>query len=208
MQTVRHRTSWIQAVCAIGPVVAFLCLVAWPVAGQQPEAPTAQAPTWVVGDSWVFRGTANRPGTFTVTAVDADAYSVREDNDGRSSLVRISRTLEIEPPYSHRTYFMWPLRVGATWSYQFHGATFTGSDRYTVTTYERVTVPAGTFDAFRIAVRECATERPSVCVGLTIWYAPTVKWYVKVAMDKSGNWVEAMRGKIVEFLSYAVTPAP
>jgi len=208
MQTVRRCSSWIQSVCSVMQVVALLCLVALPVTGQPPEAPAAQAPTWGVGDSWIFRGTANRPGTFTVTTVDADAYSVREDNDGRSSLVRISRTLEIEPPYSHRTYFMWPLRVGATWSYQFHGDTFTGSDRYTVTTYERVTVPAGTFDAFRIAVRECATERPSVCVGLTIWYAPTVKWYVKVAMDHSGNWVEAMRGKTVELLSYAVTPAP
>jgi len=79
---------------------------------------------------------------------------------------------------------------------------------YAVTGYGPVSVPAGTFEAFQIGIRQCAVKDPSVCEALTLWFAPAVKWLVKEAWDDSPHWVANVRGQSTELISYSVTPSP
>jgi hypothetical protein len=53
----------------------------------------------------------------------------------------------------------------------------------TVAAYEDVTVPAGTFKAFRIEIGGAGTATHS-----TFWYAPVAKAVVKNSFQKSGSY--------------------
>lgn len=84
----------------------------------------------------------------------------------------------------------WPLSVGKVWTASFdytdyvQGASFSGvSSRVTVAGYEDVTVPAGTFKAFRIQ----STPLQNESVSRTVWYAPVPGVIVKRLWEREGS---------------------
>lgn len=89
-------------------------------------------------------------------------------------------------PYNSE--YKFPLSVGRTWNQEFkfsynNGASFSSLVKAKVTALEKVTVPAGTFDAYRIE-KDIETRSNSadatVMIGRIItWYAPVVKKYVR-----------------------------
>lgn len=90
--------------------------------------------------------------------------------------------------------FSFPLWVGKKWSYSFstskgkQGASESRSDtNVKIVAYEQVKVPAGTFGAFKIEeVRYGTTKKGTQSLtgkGLTIWYSPDIKRYVKIESD-------------------------
>ena len=91
--------------------------------------------------------------------------------------------------------FKWPLRIGEKWSSEYtlrdysRGVHLNPSKiEVNVRTYEKVTVPAGTFDALRIQAGE-----------ETFWYAPSIGWIVKEQIgssDKDGWLLELAEYKI------------
>ena len=78
----------------------------------------------------------------------------------------------------------WPLGVGKQWSdivsFYFEYDDFPQvQTRFQVIAYETVTVPAGTFEAFRLNYRGFHPEFPGSGTVIDYWYSPQVKSIVK-----------------------------
>lgn len=167
--------------------------------------PPAQAdqPRLEVGDTWIYRhtdGYTKLPrGTFThtITAIAGEAVTVQvKAGDGSTMatdrytrgwnwlerpMTNIQR-FRYDPPY---VAFQFPLTADNSWS-QYTNATDTATGRTydlarvdgRVSGWQRVTVPAGTFDA--VFVRRAAYsgaptfERSQEYISEQDWYAPAV----------------------------------
>jgi len=81
--------------------------------------------------------------------------------------------------------YQWPLEVGKKWTvtFQFKMAgrkSFPVSKHYEVEAFEKVTVPAGTFDAFRVR----GISGKKVKSTILLWWAPEVNMTVKIEYFK------------------------
>ena len=168
-----------------------------------------QAPTYCLGDTWIYRVGENfDPMTHSVLRVadglvEMDARTIDYCLGCRMIFDRtlvLQQTLRADgtplPGSEERKFYEFPLTVGKTWQYSIKrgwdlaGAPRNGSGRLVESTtfveaYEDVTVPAGTFSAFRIRTDLIASE-----LGFRLqygaprwserrWFAPAVKWVVK-----------------------------
>jgi hypothetical protein len=118
----------------------------------------------------------SQPVHRVVAGTDTNMYDVATSN--MIATLRLGKEVTSTAP--HDGTFSWPLYVGKTWT-----ATYTFNNRlqgmtvgpvhveYRVTAYEDVTVPAGSWKAFKIE-----SESGSNAFS-TIWYAPAVKLTVK-----------------------------
>ena len=93
---------------------------------------------------------------------------------------------------------LWPLKVGNTISQTVNGTGYDGKPyatkvTITVTGYEKVTVPAGTFDAFRIDERKDGDTAPR-----TRWWAPAVAMAVKQSFP---DWQDRSKLKVYELVT-------
>ena len=91
--------------------------------------------------------------------------------------------------------FKWPLRIGEKWSSEYTLREYSrgvhlhpSKIEVNVRTYEKVTVPAGTFNALRIQAGE-----------ETVWYAPSIGWAVKEQIGSSGK-----DGWLLELAEYKI----
>jgi hypothetical protein len=74
----------------------------------------------------------------------------------------------------------WPMEVGKEWTNSYvvqraDGSSETQVSRVVVSKIERVSVPAGSFDAFKTEIYNTRT----LTLLNEYWYAPAVKWFVK-----------------------------
>jgi hypothetical protein len=79
---------------------------------------------------------------------------------------------------------LWPLRPGNSEWFVASGTTSTGYptswyETYTVEGRERITVPAGTFDTYRMTWTEQGREESFYKAVMTYWFAPAVGYFVK-----------------------------
>jgi hypothetical protein len=99
----------------------------------------------------------------------------------------------------------WPLWVGKSWNASGTmegGLPLTNWGYYRkVTAYEAVTVPSGTFQAFRIESSPGQNIDPGF--HLTQWYAPSVAYYVKTVLSLSGR---ALAGAMTTTTEMAAVP--
>jgi len=180
-------------------IVLFLILFGL-VCGGQSGAALAQGneiplPQFKPGDTWSFKtpqGTSSR----TVLRVEADGTVVMH-SEIRSSRVSLDYnqrlTKNLDPlnsqgptfnggvvDYSYDPPACWmapaPWTVGKEWSCNFvstgyRGRTYPFTYSGKLDGMEKVTVPAGTFDALRITLNAGSKW--------TFWYAPAVRYYIK-----------------------------
>ncbi|MFQ5897949.1 MAG: hypothetical protein ACE5JN_06855 [Candidatus Methylomirabilia bacterium] len=96
----------------------------------------------------------------------------------------------------HNGMLKFPLLVGKRWQHSYTRAV--GKDvtqrslHAKVTAYERVTVPAGTFAAFRIETTNRRLDR-ALPAYETYWYAPEVKFIIKYESREFGWEFELLR---------------
>jgi len=91
--------------------------------------------------------------------------------------------------------FKWPLRIGEKWNSEYTLRDYSrgvhlhpSKVAVNVRTYEKVTVPAGIFDALRIQAGE-----------ETFWYASSIGWVVKEQIGSSGR-----DGWLLELAEYKI----
>jgi len=91
--------------------------------------------------------------------------------------------------------FKWPLRIGEKWNSEYTLRDYSrgvhlhpSKIEVNVRTYEKVTVPAGTFNALRIQAGE-----------ETFWYAPSIGWVVKEQIGSPGK-----DGWLLELAEYKI----
>jgi len=171
--------------------------------GQSPVR-TAPQPTWTVGDTWTYMGANGSQYSYTITGVAPDHYLLEYKEGSSDSAVQVG--FDFSPGWFAR--FQWPLLLKKQWSFNTEGPAENGKSgvnkfttSMTVEAYESVTVPAGTFDTFRVKGIQCNQTQPG-CGDFLVWYAPRAKNYVKVSWITPGHWI--VSGKSTELLSYEI----
>jgi hypothetical protein len=175
-----------------GSLAALALLLAAPAALAQPAA----RPDVRVGDQWqfaVYDSVPTRvPGrTWIVTAVTAAGIEATENGEA----LRLTPELNVlDSPRSSETnpgQLRFPLKVGRRWNYKSRwtfkakGSTGTIAMAVEVQARERVSVPAGEFDAFRLLARgKLGGTSPinstyDADTTTTYWYAPSARAIVK-----------------------------
>ena len=93
---------------------------------------------------------------------------------------------------------LWPLKVGNKLSQTVNGVGYDGKPystpvTITIAAYEKVTVPAGTFDAFRIEERKADDNAPRIR-----WWAPAISASIKQSFP---DWQDRSRLKVYELVA-------
>jgi hypothetical protein len=165
-------------------------------------APTpSPAPEVHVGDTWKYRNvdgfTEEVGAQFTHRVVEVNdreiVIQLRNSNGVKSALryfnhewnpIDVGET-KYDPYYPE---FKFPISAGMAWNQKFTSSTSDGNGNSgyvtaKVSSLEKVTVPAGTFDAYRIERNvETRAANASATVTkwqITTWYAPTAKKFVR-----------------------------
>lgn len=182
--------STIRRASVIG--IAVLAFVADIAIAQIADRPAVKS-----GDQWKFAvyftvpsTTPNR--TWLITSVSAPDVEGTEDGEP----LRLTHELNvIESPrekHSNSRLLSFPLEVGKRWSYvndwvfKPKGSKGTSVIDVAVTAYEKVTVPAGEFDAFKLTSREALSGTSPIGsqyageTTRTYWYAPRARAIVKM----------------------------
>jgi len=163
--------------------------------------PPAEQPRWTTGDTWEFSSRNRSP--FTLADSMAVAH-VGEDilllgNNNPNKIARLNADLSVKESTGgvlkytvnagKDAYIFFPLKIGEERTYKQTTTTPKGTQNYTnvvtVEGAEQITVPAGTFKAFRIRVRKSNDTGWSGTYRL--WYAPDVKYFVRVIDANKGD---------------------
>ena len=176
-------------------MIATCLLLAWPAFAQKP---TAERPTYAVGDRWIVDGLAYR-----LVRVDGDRYVF--ESDARHAIhltkdltiAKVVRNGQTQYELHFTARWPWPLQPGKfTQSRAYtpsepagvprRGLTASTAGDYQVTTtvdaYEEVVVPAGRFKAFKVT-EEFGRQAAGAYMPFwraSYWYAPETRRLMKV----------------------------
>ncbi len=187
-------------------ILGTLAISVFGTAIAQSPSPRSEAPTFKVGDRWKSEQRDRRTGlkesdwVRSITAVSATQIEGLE-NDGK--LVMTPELAVIESPTviisGEAKALSFPLEVGKKWDYKYSfrnkvsGVTARWQLESSVVAHEKVKVPAGEFDAFKIQARGFWNNESTGRNGrmqITHWYAPTARAIVKTEYeDGFNNWV-------------------
>jgi hypothetical protein len=184
MQTIR-QFSTVRCLCSVA--VLALAVMAGPVLGQKAERPSVK-----VGDRWLFEtrvGAAGVKSSNREWVVKSVTPTRIEGTENGQPLVMTLDLNNIESPRrkdSDLRLLSFPLAVGKKWSF---------TDDYVqvmleipssakcsaaVVGYEKVRVPAGEFDAFKLDAKcSWVTEGATGETTYKYWYAPAARAVVK-----------------------------
>ncbi|HTO12420.1 MAG TPA: caspase family protein [Candidatus Binatia bacterium] len=181
------------------PIPVLLVLLALAGAAEA-QTPRPERPTWQVGDRWV-----RSDGAWDLVRIEDDQYVFVGSAGGEIRFtknlavvksVRGQRGFTVEPPVD----LQWPLKVGyvatsdVRWITWGCPANCTRRITLSVDKYETVTVPAGTFKAFKISwtseppnsLRQGSNmNHPAMwSSSIVMWYAPEIGRYVKSEVER------------------------
>lgn len=166
------------------------------------------APVWNVGDFWRYRFDNKKEGEHRVLGIEEyknikiyivqDVYGVYKKGFDVKTLqltVEISSDgKKIVPMTDWSWHYDFPLYVGKKWEKMVTGYDAGHSLRdylytYRVISYENVTVPAGTFNAFKIEREQKSMRGIGDSVITYKWYSPEVKNEIKLQYGPVyGSW--------------------
>lgn len=189
-------------------VMAFLvaqALACVPASLAQNQPLSGEAPVVKVGDTWRWVRSDRRTGAKeaetlrVIKSVAPDRIEAAE-NDGVAVFMSDMNTVETPdwartPPTRFSEY---PLALGKKWSLKFVQNSKTGNRFSTRFQYdaevvgqEKVKVPAGEFDAFKIVYKgywNNDTTNRNGAAKLTVWYAPAARSAAKIEYEDGYNY--------------------
>jgi hypothetical protein len=198
--------------------VAALALVGTTAPAQTSAPASVDAPSLTPGDAWTVRYSDGTRASKKFLREEAGilVFEVSQTPQGRGAsqgLLHLTRDLstvrlldaagmELQRFVPHSLGLQFPLTIGKVWQGTSQrvdagkdAGTFVG--RYTVTGIETVTVPAGTFRAFRVEGQTYEVRAPTNRWRFVHWYAPEVRTEVKLqATEPDGRVTEV---ELVEF---------
>jgi hypothetical protein len=172
-------------------------------------------PIWNVGDSWGYRYSDMKQWQYTVERIEEDSYIVDDYYGGYKNCFD-RKTLQLLAYIDHKGdkkavsspwFIDFPIYVGKKWKKPFTSPPSSGTridvnylNEYKVISHEDVTVPAGTFKAFKIELKQ--TNYYGYYGGFASgkaysWYSPEVKSIIKTEFENIPYWIG--------FRNYALT---
>jgi hypothetical protein len=185
--------------CAVACAIAAAAL-ALPVHAQTP--PSGDKPTFKVGDRWQWVRTDRRTGAKeaetlrTITSVSPGRV---EGTENQGKVVITGDYNVLETPDWVRTgdprFIDFPLAMGKKWSFKFEqkGTNAPAATRWQydaeVVAVEKVKVPAGEFEAYKVSYRGFwnAAGGASGSATLVSWYAPAARASVRGEFESGRN---------------------
>ena len=154
--------------------------------------PVAEAPGWKVGDTWEFRrqvASDERETKWSRKIVELIPDGKLGVRVGQDKVEQYDAAFNFIPDGRAdfvRVLARYPLAVGSEWTYtrRFNNANLEEKGKAKVVAYESVTVPAGTFNCFRIEIDASFGSMGVSTQNLwTRWYCPVVKWIAKEHLE-------------------------
>jgi hypothetical protein len=190
----RSSLGQIRDLGLVGIVLVATSSLSHPAAGQGQGPTLDRPPTQSVGDTFTFTWSGrNVVRTYIGQKDSLDCYTEKAANGQQSeacftssdcNLVRRVGTLDPVEFTPHNGRHSFPLFVGKQWEVSY---TLADVDARTiiakVVSYEKVTVPAGTFDAFKIEARTSAGMHQSRGREIVEYYSPKLG-LIKVDSDQ------------------------
>jgi hypothetical protein len=162
-------------------------------------AKIAERPQWQVGDRWVFKSNVSPPRRGPmwerriVSIREGGVYRVVDERKATYEFDANGNEVDRHGDDFSRKPLAFPLEIGKRWTHQRKviGPDFNGVEKesWEVKAYEKLSVPAGEYECFRIegvasrTAWRAATpyakggNRPGI--ETTIWYCPDVRWVAK-----------------------------
>lgn len=181
--------------------VTAIILGSWTLLAAAQEAPQ---PNIKVGDRWTYqyldKMTGEIKGSITLTVFEVTDTEIHQKAQGKmkapiNRVEFLDRQLNwIDNGFTqwkpNTGSFLFPLTVGKEWTQQYEAVAISNESKTRhnaaakVVAYEKVKVPAGEFDAFKIeyTIRNISTsdaERADSITKGVRWYSPSVKQVVK-----------------------------
>lgn len=188
-----RRTILLQSLAALPALAVAQAAV------PSPTALSGEPPLLKVGDMWRWVRSDRRTGLKEaesrriITKVSPDRIEGTE-NDApmfMSGDLNLMETAEYVRTGSPR-FYDYPLSVGKKWSFKYSQASKVGPQRTRwqydaeVAAQERVKVPAGEFDAFKVVCTGFWNSETGSASGrgqLRLWYAPAARGSVKLEFE-------------------------
>lgn len=160
-------------------------------------AQTAEMPAVKAGDAWVYTQTTDsgkgpKEATWSrkVVAVGADGGIEVQIGERVHELDASGNYQDTRGAEYNRTTYRFPMQVGSEWTYvaKFGAQVLMEQrGRYQVVAWEPLTVPAGTFDCFRVQGKAEAAYKASYqqAIEETYWYCPKVNAIGKLQRETS-----------------------
>lgn len=205
--------------CFIALFLAYPVLAAEPPTEPPTGATTADVGFPSVGTTWVGRNVPQSGPTVTLTytVIEDGVYEgkpvhrVAAANDTHLYDIATSNTIatvrfgkEVTSTLPHDGMFSWPLYVGKTWT-----ATYTFNNRpqgvsigpvnveYRAAAYEEITVPAGSWKAFKLE------SEASNSAFSTLWYVPEINLVVKSINETTAGHPWGRTKTVYEMIQYS-----
>ena len=193
-------------------IVVSLAILAGPALAQKADRPEVK-----VGDEWQFMSyivvPIQKPNLVWVITSVTPAGIAGTSNGKPLTLTPDLNVIESPArKFSDRRNLSFPLEIGKSWTYSNHtefkdtGGATQADAGVTVAAYEKVTVPAGQFDAFRIEAKGKFGQQSAAGAGAsefteTTWYAPSARAVVKQV------WRDPVVGeRVLELASFKLQP--
>lgn len=197
-------------------VLASLAILNISCATQQPfvSGEKCDAPVWSVGDTWRFVYSDTKEWEYKVVVVEENFYIV-DDRYGAYKPCFDKKTFQLvafmDPEGRRRSnissvyYFDFPLYAGKRWNKAISGIPIGGStqmnylNEYRVVSYEPVKVPAGTFNSFKIELKQTNLGPQFASGKVFLWYSPEIKFVAKLQYEKIPFWGNLRSFELVSF---------
>lgn len=165
------------------------------------SAQTAEFKCPAIGTEFTYR-TNGPDSVIAVTGQDGNVCLAKSTSAGRTVNLRSHWGLIGSVDAAGESYVrgidlksLWPLKVGNKTAQTVNGTgrdgkAYTSSVTITVTAHEKVSVPAGTFDAFRVEETKAGEAIPHIH-----WWAPALSASVK---DSFPDWTDRSKTKVYE----------
>jgi hypothetical protein len=204
MQAIR-QFSTVRSLCSVA--VLALAVMAGPVLAQKAERPSVK-----VGDQWRYEvrlGPVGVKSSDIVRVITSVTPSRIEGTENGVALVLTPELNNVESPRSKNSdqrLLNFPLTVGKQWKftddYEFTFEEVPGRGNFSakVVGYEKVRVPAGEFDAFKLEAKgKWVTGGASGEASWTYWYAAAARAIVKMELRWSKDVSRHSTRELAEF---------
>lgn len=161
------------------------------------ETPVAEKPVYSEGDYWVLLNKNKfKEIRHSFLREEEDCIVCGLNGSDKTTSYHFKAKLKRSPVGYPDPIIDFPLTVGKKWNYQFQRKDQKGPRMntiradYKIESYEPVTVPAGTFHAFKISAVAEATGRGKITMPQKdqYWYSPEVKYIIKRINMKGDTW--------------------
>ena len=176
-----------KALARVGVVVAATAGISVAALAQ----PAVEKPKLSVGDKWVFNQSTADGKTTTwsrevVEIPSGEHVRVRLGNGNVADYDGVMNFMPEGKAEYARLLAKYPLKVGDTWSFsrKFANPAIAEEGKAKVVALESLTVPAGTFQCYRVEAETSLTNKAYKENRAWVrWYCPDVKWIAKEVVD-------------------------